>query len=87
MDLSKKAFQIGLIGTGRISDIYLENCLKFPELNIVACGSLDLVEAEKKAKKYGIKRICPPEEIICDKSIDCILNLTIPASHAEISKK
>ena len=27
MDLAKKALQIGLIGTGRISDIYLENCL------------------------------------------------------------
>ena len=64
MDLAKKAFQIGLIGTGRISDIYLENCLKFPELNIAACGSLDQGEAEKKAKKYGIKRICLPEEII-----------------------
>lgn len=87
MNLAKKAFQIGLIGTGRISDIYLENCLKFPELNIAACGSLDQEEAEKKAKKYGIKRICLPEEIICDKSIDCILNLTVPAAHAEISRK
>lgn len=59
MDLSKKAFQIGLIGTGRISDIYLENCLKFPELNIVACGSLDLVEAKKRLKNMESKEYVP----------------------------
>ncbi|GIR45774.1 MAG: hypothetical protein CM15mP54_26280 [Paracoccaceae bacterium] len=59
MDLAKKAFQIGLIGTGRISDIYLENCLKFPELNIAACGSLDQEEAEKRRKIWDKKNMPP----------------------------
>ena len=59
MDLAKKAFQIGLIGTGRISDIYLENCLKFPELNIAACGSLDQ-ERLKKGEKIWHKKNMPP---------------------------
>ena len=78
-------FRIGLIGTGRISDIYLQTCARFPELEIVACGSLNPEESRTKADQYGIARSCTPEEIISDPSIDCVLNLTIPAVHAEIS--
>lgn len=78
-------FRIGLIGTGRISDIYLSTCAKFSEIEIVACGSLNFEESKAKAQQYGISRSCSPREIIADPEIDCVLNLTIPASHAEIS--
>lgn len=76
---------VGLIGTGRISDIYLQNCSSFPEISIVACGSLDLEESHRKAVQYDIPKVASPEKIIADDSIDCILNLTIPAVHAEVS--
>ena len=33
-----KAFSIGLIGTGRISDIYLKNCAAFDGLEIVTAA-------------------------------------------------
>ena len=55
-------FRIGLIGTGRISDIYLQTCARFPELEIVACGSLNPEESRTKADQYGIARSCTPEE-------------------------
>lgn len=76
---------VGLIGTGRISDIYLQNCSSFPEISIVACGSLDFEESHRKAMQYDIPKVASPEDIIADDSIDCILNLTIPAVHAEVS--
>ncbi len=76
--------KIGLIGCGRISDIYLQNCKTFAELEVVACGSLDLAEAQAKAAQWGIPKACTPEEILADPAIDCILNLTIPAAHAPI---
>lgn len=78
-------FQIGLIGTGRISDIYLKTCAAFPELEIVACGSLNEAEAHAKAAAFGVPQVLPPQKIISDPSIDAILNLTIPSVHAEIS--
>lgn len=78
-------FKIGLIGTGRISDIYIQTCSKFPELEIVSCGSLNLEESREKADQFGIPKAQHPNEILSDPDIDCILNLTIPASHAAIS--
>ncbi len=78
-------FRIGLIGTGRISDIYLQTCAKFPALDVVACGSLNMKESRAKAAKHGIGRVMPPDDIIAAPDIDCILNLTIPAAHAGVS--
>ena len=45
--------RVGLIGTGRISDIYLRNAGLFDELDIVACGSLNRAESEAKAAAFG----------------------------------
>ena len=80
-------FRIGLIGTGRISDIYIENCQKFAGLEIVSCASLDRDEAERKAAQWGIAKACAVDDIFADTEIDCVLNLTPPASHADISRK
>ncbi len=77
--------RVGLIGTGRISDIYLQTCAKFKEIQIVACGSLNQEESRAKAALYNVERICTPDEIIVDREIDAILNLTTPAAHAQVS--
>jgi len=82
---SKTPFRIGLIGTGRISDIYIQTIAKFPELELAVCGSLNPDESKAKAAEYNIPSTATPDEIIADPSIHCILNLTIPAAHAEIS--
>ena len=79
-------FKIGLIGCGRISDIYLQNIAQFEALDVVACASLDLDESKAKAAQFLIPKACLVEEIMADPDIDCILNLTIPfAPHANIS--
>ena len=78
-------FRVGLIGTGKISDIYLENCAKWSGLSIDVCGSLNLSESKDKAAKYGVPRVSHPDDILADPNLDCILNLTIPAAHADVS--
>lgn len=80
-----KAFRVGLIGTGRISDIYLKNIKGFADIEIAACGSLDMAESRSKAAEHGVPRVLTPDEIIADPDIDAVLNLTIPAAHARIS--
>ncbi|MCJ8307437.1 MAG: Gfo/Idh/MocA family oxidoreductase [Rhizobiaceae bacterium] len=80
-----KPMRVGLVGCGRISDIYLKNCTSFEAIDIVACASLDIAESQAKADQYGIARACVPEDIYADNDIDCVLNLTIPAAHAEVS--
>ncbi len=80
-----KSFQVGLIGTGRISDIYLQNCAGFDGLDIVSCSSLNMEESRTKAARFGVPDVAEPSQILSDPGIDTILNLTIPAAHAEIS--
>ena len=80
-----KTFRVGLIGTGRISDIYLKNIKGFSGVEIVACGSLNMDESRAKATEHGVPCVMSPDEIIADPDIDAVLNLTIPAAHAEIS--
>ena len=83
--LNSNPLCVGLIGTGRISDIYLQNLSSFSEVNVKTCGSLNLEESADKAKQYDIANVATPDEIIADNSIDCVLNLTLPAVHAEVS--
>ena len=80
-----KSFRVGLIGTGRISDIYLKTLNKYWQVEVVACGSLNLEESRAKATAYGVPKVASPEKIIADPQIDAILNLTIPAAHAQVS--
>ena len=79
------SLRVGLIGTGRISDIYLKNCKLFEGLDIVACGSLNRAESEAKAAQFDVPLVLSPDEILTHPDIDAVLNLTIPAAHAEIS--
>ncbi|EFO32104.1 oxidoreductase domain-containing protein [Roseibium sp. TrichSKD4] len=81
-----EVFRIGLVGCGRISDIYLKNCKQFEDLDVVACASLNLEESRAQAAQWGIPKACTPDEIYTDPEIDCVLNLTIPAAHAEVSR-
>ena len=77
--------KVGLIGCGRISDIYIQNCQSFAEIDLLACASLDLAESQAKTAAYNIPKATLPQEIINDPDIEAVLNLTIPAAHAEIS--
>jgi predicted dehydrogenase len=81
------AFRVGLIGCGRISDIYLQNCARFEAIEVVACASLDLAQSKAKAEQHGLAKACSPDAIFDDPDIDAVLNLTIPAAHAEIGMK
>ena len=66
----QELFRVGLIGTGKISDIYLQNCLKWPGLSIEVCGSLNLPESEEKALKHKVPRVAHPDDIIADPTLE-----------------
>lgn len=80
--------KIGIVGCGKISDIYLKNCHeRFPGMEVVALADLLVETAEAKAKEYRIGRVLPVDELIADPEVEAVLNLTIPAAHAEICEK
>ncbi|MED4054520.1 Gfo/Idh/MocA family oxidoreductase [Niallia taxi] len=79
-----KKLKVGIIGCGNISSIYMENCPKFPHLEVVACADLDLQRADSQAEKYNIPKACSVEELLNDQEIELVINLTIPKAHASV---
>lgn len=75
---------IGVVGCGNISGIYLKNCLAYENLNVVACADADLARAEARGREYGVA-VRSVEAVLADPEIQLILNLTPPLAHAEIS--
>lgn len=77
--------KIGIIGCGDISNIYLKNCTEvFKILDVIGCADLIKERAEEKAAKFNIKAYSV-DELLSDKEIQIVVNLTIPKAHAEVS--
>ncbi len=77
--------QVGVIGCGTISGIYLKNSAWFDFFEIVACADIFRPNAEARAKEYGIPRVLTVEELLADPDISVVLNLTVPQAHAEVA--
>jgi len=78
--------KIGIIGAGNISGIYLEAPAKFANLEIVALADIDLEKARSQAEKYGVPKVCTVDELLAMPEIEAVVNLTIPAAHAEVAR-
>ncbi|MFC4302175.1 Gfo/Idh/MocA family protein [Cohnella boryungensis] len=77
--------KVGIVGCGNISDIYLTNCRAYDALEIVRLADIDLERASAKATQYGVPDAGTLAELLSDPTVDIVLNLTIPAVHAEVS--
>ena len=45
---------VGFIGTGMISDTYLDNLTSFPDVRVLILGDLDQDRARSQAEKHGV---------------------------------
>ena len=77
--------RVGVVGTGNISGIYLENSHKFREYEVVAVADILQDRAQEQATKYDIPRALSVDELIADPDVELVLNLTIPTAHAGIA--
>lgn len=76
--------KVGIIGCGNISTHYLQGCRRFDILEVVACADIEVAKAEALAVEYGLAAKTVPD-LLVDPEIEIIINLTIPAVHAEVS--
>ena len=75
--------KVGIIGCGNISETYF-NCQKiFNNFEIIACADINTEFANESAEKFNIKAQSV-DDILSNKDIDLIINLTIPSAHKEI---
>jgi predicted dehydrogenase len=84
MTSDNRRTKIGIIGCGNISGIYLKSGKVFDNIEIAGCADLDEARAQAKAAEYGIKAYTV-RELLADPEIEIVVNLTIPAAHAEVS--
>lgn len=78
---------VGVIGAGFISDQYLTNMTTYPDLKLVSVGDLVEERAASQAAKYGIGHSGSPNAVIDHPDVEIVVNLTVPAVHAEIAHR
>lgn len=76
--------KVGIIGCGKISGIYMENCHRFDILELYAVADLDQGRAEEQAVAFNVPHVYSVDEILADPEIELIINLTIPGVHADV---
>ena len=83
--MASEKVKVGVIGCGKISDVYFQAGKLFEILDIVACADLDIVRAKAKAEHYAIPHAYSVEELLANPEIEIVVNLTIPNAHADIA--
>lgn len=86
--MEKGRLNVGVIGCGTISEVYLNNLTKHCDnLQVTACADIIHEKAVQASQKYNIPKACSVDELLADKDIDLVVNLTIPAAHYEVNMK
>jgi len=76
---------VGIIGAGMISEQYLTNLTTFPDVEVVRIGDIDTERAAASAAKWGVAASGTGEDVLADPGVEIVVNLTLPATHVEVS--
>lgn len=85
MSRSTKPVGIGVIGTGMISNSYLQNLVRFPDVKVLALADLDPELARKKAEEFDVPTWGTPHCVLEHDEIEIVINLTIPKAHVPVA--
>lgn len=78
-------YKIGILGAGVISRTYLADIKAFyHQLEVIACADIFQEKAEQLAKEFSIPRACTVEELLQDRDVEIVVNLTPPQMHVEV---
>jgi predicted dehydrogenase len=80
-----RPFGVGVIGCGNISRQYLKNLAGFPDVEVLICADADADRARAQAAAYGVPRWGSAGDALGHPGVQLIVNLTVPAAHAEVS--
>lgn len=77
---------VGMIGAGNISDQYLAQLTRYPDVRVLAVADLLPERARQQAEKYGVPGWGDVNRVLDDPDIEIVVNITIPAAHVEVSE-
>ena len=81
--------RVGIVGVGKISEIYLDNLTNMfrDRVEVVGCADAIADRATEAARVYGLPRAYESmDELLGDPDVELVLTLTIPAAHYEVSR-
>ena len=78
--------KVGLIGCGNIAETYFRSQEYFNNIQFISCADI-YEEASKKCAALNNINSQTVDELLSNKEVDVVLNLTIPQSHYEVTKK
>jgi predicted dehydrogenase len=79
-----KTVGIGIIGTGNISTTYLKAARVFPILKVRGVADINEEAARTRAREFGVEARAIAD-LLADPGIEIVVNLTVPAAHAQVS--
>ncbi len=82
MSRDQPVHRIGILGCGNVFPRYTVGLQRYPELQIVRAGDIDIDRAKQAAVRYGYPAFGDDAELYGDDSIDIVVDLTPPAVHA-----
>jgi len=81
-----KTLGVGIIGCGNISEAYLKLAPLFKGIEVRAVADINMPAAEARAKQFNIKAQTV-KDLLKNKDVDIVVNLTVPAVHYKVSKQ
>lgn len=85
--MGSAAVGIAVIGAGNISDQYLSDLVSYPDLDVRFVADAFTDRARQQADKYGVPSSGSVEQALADDDVELVVNLTIPAAHAEVAHR
>lgn len=77
--------RVGLVGCGTIAPAYLRASARFGAFGVVACADIVPAAAVATGREFGLEPLSV-DDLLARDDIEAILNLTVPAAHAEVNR-
>jgi len=77
---------LAMVGSGFVADYYLATLPLHPELRVLGVMDKRVDRAELLSCSYGVPKYPALSDVLQDKRVELVLNLTDPRSHFEVSK-
>ncbi len=77
--------RVGVVGAGKISGQYSAAFARLPQVRVTAVADLDAGRAAALARPHPGARATSLDDLLAADDVDVVLNLTIPAAHADVA--
>ena len=78
--------RIAIVGTGYVADYYLKTLPNHPQLQLLGVMDRDTARAERFGRFYRVPVYRSYEELLSDRRVELVVNLTNPHAHYEVTK-